>query len=160
MSVNTANNGLKSILSILFGSPDLPPLGRKAFIREALLVFLVRWVLVELLGVLFFRLIGIDYGADLAAWWQVFISILIACIFLIPYIRVIHRRLLGIGFPFPRVLVCLATTCIFIFAYFLPDEFQWHWYIANIIFYVGMYLLLIPWGDHAPHKADNSNIKL
>ena len=44
MSVNTAGNGLKTILRILFGSPDLPPLGRKAFIREAIFVFLVRWV--------------------------------------------------------------------------------------------------------------------
>ena len=150
MNASAIKNGLKATSHALFGSPDLPPLGQKAFMRAALFVFLVRLPATECAMRLFFGLSGIDiYQAEDLVGWHFLVGAFILCTFWAPYFRVIHRRLLGIGMPRPAPLVCLAIIIVCLYYYYSPDKYQWYWYFMDIAFFSSIYFILIPWPDHS-----------
>ena len=155
MSVNTAGNGLKTILRILFGSPDLPPLGRKAFIREAIFVFLVRWVGTECASALLLWIAGVDFTEGVSVWWPIPIGLAIFLVFLVPYIRVMHRRLLAINFPFPSAFVWGAMLLYLTLELTFPTDNIYYLEGAGLMFFLSVYALLIPWPDSRTTRKKN-----
>ena len=105
MDVHAVWDGCKATLRVLYGSSAMPPLGRSAFIKEAAFVFFVRSPAVGCVGAIWLWLIGIDSGRDLKEYMgdgrPLLVSVLVVCVFFIPYMRVMHRRFLGIGVSWP-----------------------------------------------------------
>ena len=71
--------------------------------------------------------------------------------FLIPYFRVMQRRLVGVGFPFSRTLTLLAIVFSLATDYFLHTVFPHDDTLYVEIISLGMnscmYALLLPWPD-------------
>ena len=120
-------------------------LGRKAFIREALLVFLVRWVGTECASALLLWIAGVDFTEGVTVWWPIPIGLAIFLVFLVPYIRVMHRRLLAINFPFPSAFVWGAMLLYLTLELTFPTDNIYYLEGAGLMFFLSVYALLIPW---------------
>ena len=149
-------------LRVLFGAPGLPPLDRRGFVREALWVFFVRGGILFVLGLCLEPIVmplidknSLGRGASLALLGG---GIFFICSYGIPYFRVMHRRLLRIGCPFPDRLVAAAVLAVVSVHIVLPYEDEWFWYSQTIYLLVemGIYLALLPWPEHSPEEGQGS----
>lgn len=114
---------LRALTRFLFGSPYDPPLERKAFIKEALIVFCVRLPVVYFLAESMEPLLPEPFASTADAAFAMLLSILPTIFFFnLPYFFCMYRRLRGINCPFSllvtwaAVLVCIADTvalCVF-----------------------------------------------
>ncbi len=149
-AVNSGTPGL------LFGSPA-PPLDRRAFIRAALWVLIVGGIVFGL-GLWLESAVGEDLPENIgfcSGLILVGLIIALACVYLIPYFRVMHRRLLAVGFPFPARLVAAAVVCLMAFNMLLSREGDWRWYAEAVAIAVdiAVYLALLPWPDRLPGEG-------
>lgn len=138
----------KQMLHILFGSPCLPPMNRRNFIKSALLLFLVRWGVIEILGTALVWLLKLDLATSgKIGWLEWGFWLALGMVFFIPYFRIIHWRLVYIGFPAPRLFNCLILFAyLFIFS-FLPDSHNLTWDLIILAMFMAPYLALLPWAE-------------
>ena len=144
-------------MRLLFGSSAMPPLARRAFIRAALWVLLLRGGIVFGLGlwlepVFEKTLSGPGSYLDIILLG---VAALIICFYCIPYFRVMQRRLLAVGFPYPGYLVAAAVICVVSLNLLLPFAGDWRWYSQGIssAVYIAIYLALLPWPDRLPQRG-------
>lgn len=167
MPPNTLKSFLRKAYSFCYGSPTLPPLGRKDFIKAGLLVLFIRGTISDVLFYIILRFQGVDaFKLDESDFDQIglgtFLMIVVAvCTFYIPYYRVMHRRLVGVGFRFPRLFVCWAVAFSFVVSDLFPDldgTQQWYWYVADHLVFVGLYAFLIPCLTWLPKEANRFRV--
>ena len=158
MDVHAVWDGCKATLRVLYGSSAMPPLGRSAFIKEAAFVFLVRLLAVESVTSIWFWQIGIDSGRELEEYLgdggPLLVSVLVACVFFVPYLRVMHRRFLGIGVSWPGIFVALIAAAVVLLTPYLPDDgLSLRASLISSGTCILPYILLLPWPDRMPKSA-------
>lgn len=148
--------GVKPFLRLLFGVSDMSPLGRRAFIRATLGMFLVRWPVLSCLAYLLFLIIKSIILSDFIILIFFMLCIVFVCMFYIPYIITLHRRILYLRFPFPRLFLCFVVMyLIFIIGTLSADIINTYSYnkdvwthgILEFLTHTLIYLLLLPWPD-------------
>ena len=155
----TITGGLRAVFHSLFGSPDVPPLGRKAFLKQGLFVLLARGLPVHV--VLSFLPLWLDglyredpyrqHGPGL-----LIVMLVILGAFVIPYFRIMHWRLKGMGFPFPRVFVLTAAYLLLLVTVKVSFGGPPVQFLAHGALFSGVYLLLLPWPEKHPAEPPES----
>ena len=151
MNLSKTHACLNKTTSFLIGSPFKPPLNRRGFIRAALFVFLVRYPITSVLGIILLEL-GPQRGHDIwAPLYGLFVMIPVLCIFFAQYCFVFYRRLKGIGFRLPGILTCSLVIITFIILMFTPEKYftktTFLSELVEIACFLIPYLLLLPWKD-------------
>ena len=137
-------------LTFLFFLQEMPPLNRKAFLREAFFVLLVRGGFIWLVSIFLHQYWQLIDKNECLALLSLFILFIIICSYCIPYFRVMHKRLTYLRFPYPRLF---CTVVAMVMAYSISnDHAEPHWNdpISVIFFDYIPYLLLAPWKDQTP----------
>ena len=146
--LKTARTYFLSALLFLVSSSKMPPLNRKAFLREAVLVFAVRGGLLWLLGSVWQSYeTEVDQRTSIG-WILAILTVLFFGCYLVSYFRVMHRRLLYLNFPFPRGYCISVAVCMTLIPPLCYPAYA-HSMMHNIPFMVleyGSYLVLLPWG--------------
>lgn len=146
-----------NVARVLFGPPCIPPLSREAFFQRWFSVLFVRGGLALCLGVPLMLWVGDPLAltnAELLSGRVIAASLaalLLTLCFLIPYVRVMQRRLVGVGFLFSRTLTLLALVFLLTTDYFLHTFFPYadtvYVEIISLVMNIFIYALLLPWPD-------------
>lgn len=132
----------------MFLGPTLCPLSRKKFAKQAMKVLLVRMPLgLAITYPIAYALEKIPLS-DLSAWGLVIIGILASLFFLLPYFRLMHWRVAGSAFQFPKTVVCVTALVLFAFPP-VADGVLEQWPAIEIACYFGLYLALYALPDGA-----------
>ena len=137
---------------ILFGA-STPLLGeRKAYIRAALFVIVVRSVIAHILTAPVIK----EYDAmtdreQTLCLWYVFA---VWSFYLIPFFKVLLRRLKGIKSPSPYLIAWLLFGVYLALLYFFPAE-EGFWDYATIAAECFIFALLLPWRGATRRETEN-----
>lgn len=140
---------LKSVIYFLYGSPDLPSLDRRAFLRVAVRFFLTRWIVINFGTDLAIELLSRAYNFNpldhLDNNFFLLAGALLLSFLYVPYFRIVHRRLKYLTVPKPRAFTWLIFITLALFYALSPDMEPWRWALIAISLKVIIYLFLLPW---------------
>lgn len=146
-----------AVRRVLFGPAHISPLSRKAFLRTWPEVLLVRGGLLVCLGVPLMFWVGDPAGLSEEELLngRVMIALpatlLLALCFLVPYFRVMQKRLVGLGSSLSRTLTFLAAVFLvaadYLFHDLLPFAAMLYVDIVTLGMHFCVYALLLPWPD-------------
>lgn len=149
---------LKSVIHFFYGSPDLPPLDRRTFLRVAVRFFLTRWLVINLGTDLAIGIFAYIYNVNPDEYFDgnsfLFAALILLSFLYVPYFRIVHRRLKYLAVPKPRALTWLIFIILARIYALSPNMAAWRWALIATGLDISIYLLLLPWPD--PREDDSA----
>ena len=143
----TTRHDFSETLAFLFSSPKMPPLNRAAFLREVFFVLLVRGSILWGTGLLMLHLDASVEPFTFIFWLIVAVTVFMLCFYYIPYFCIMHRRLVFLGFPCPRLFGIGAASVMALFLPLSGSEYCWVDSIPLQFIEISIYISLMPWRD-------------
>ncbi len=142
------------ILRKIFLGPPLRPLTRKEFFPLALKLMLTRMPLSLVIILALAHVLENFTVPDWPVIGLAILAILISMSFLLPYFKLIHWRVAGSAFPFPKTAVLGAAFVLF--NLFSVADGLINCWPQELACYVALYLVIYTLPDGTPQKANAS----